>query len=228
MHYKFLNKDGSPCNGGTGNWSLPPNAEWMPPVKGLSPCASGYHVCEKEDLLAWAGPALFEVDVGWKRVRDSNKTVVQDARLIREVEGWNNKNLRLFAADCTEHVLPLYIKSNPYDNGQSIVDCIAITRKFAYGKATKGQLVTAWDAAWSHGWSSSWTSSQAASWAKAWISSWSSSGAESWDAACHAARNAAEVASFPVDWDESWAAGGDAAWAAERKWQTETLCSRVL
>ena len=61
-YYKVTGEDGTPCNGGSGQYHLPTKrkdgtwkpGKWMPAVKGeLELCANGYHLCRPQDLPEW-------------------------------------------------------------------------------------------------------------------------------------------------------------------------------
>jgi len=152
--YKVLKADGSCCNGGKGSWYLPTkkkdgswkSGKWMPKVKGeLEPCMNGYHICRPTDLIHWLDEAIFEVEYKGKLVKDSDKCVVREARLLRKIETWDEKSARLFAADCAERVLPIYEKEYPNNNAPR--KTIQAVRDYANGKINKNQLAAAWAAA---------------------------------------------------------------------------------
>ena len=118
-YYKVLAADGcSPAHGGTGEWFLPKGkhaGKWMPAVKPIL-CKSGYHFVTLNQLPHWIGPTLYELEVRGKILRANDKSVAAQARLIRRVDTWNEKTLRIFAADCAEHVLGIYEKMYPNDD----------------------------------------------------------------------------------------------------------------
>lgn len=87
-----------------------------------------------------------------------------------------DREIRLFACDCAERVLPLYEKEHPKDNRPR--ETIRISRLFANGEATKEQLAAAWDAAsrvdidaWRNTWSAA-LAARATAWPDAWAASW--------------------------------------------------------
>ena len=157
-YYKVLKNDGSCCNGGRGKWHLPKGkrpGKWMPKIEGeLEPCANGYHLCRPQDLIHWLDEAIFEVEFRGDVVEDDDKIVVSEARLLCKVEAWNEKTVRLFAADCAERVLPFYEKDYPDDNRPR--KAIQAARDYANEKITKEELdaarAAAWDAAWDAAW----------------------------------------------------------------------------
>ena len=106
-----------------------------------------------------------------------------------------DREARLLACDYAEHVLPLYEIAYPQDS--RIRDCIAVSRRYAVGEATKEELKAAWAAA----------VAARAAWAAA-RAAW---------AAGAAARAAAAAAAAGA----AWAAAGAAAGAAETGWQAE-------
>ena len=82
--YKVLNRDGTPCHGGTGRWSLPHDGKpgkWMPAVA-VDPCCSGYHLCRLRDLPLWLGPAILTVEARGTIVDCPDKIVAAEARLL--------------------------------------------------------------------------------------------------------------------------------------------------
>ena len=154
-YYKVLKADGSCANGGNGFWFLPTKkkdgtwkpGKWMPRVKGkLEPCENGYHICRPKDLVHWLDEAIFEVEYKGKIIKDDDKCVVREARLLREIETWDEKTARLFAADCAERVLSIYGKE--YPNEDAPRKAIRAARDFANGKITRKEMAAARDAAW--------------------------------------------------------------------------------
>jgi len=199
--YKILNLDGSPHNGGKGKWYLPTKKQdgtwepgkWMPKLTDLVPCEHGYHLCREQDLIRWLGPMICVAEGRGKQIICDDKIVFAQARLLSVCENWNERTERLFAADCAEHVLPIWEKKYPGDLRPR--QAIEAARLFADGKITKEKLAAA----------------RAAAWAAAGAAARAAAGAAARDAAEDAARAAA------------WAAAGAAARDAEREWQTKRL-----
>jgi hypothetical protein len=134
VYYKVLAADGcSPIHGGKGKWFLPKEkgpGEWMPAVKPVL-CESGYHFVTLDQLPKWIGPTIYEVEVRGEVLSAQDKGVATQARLIRRMDTWNEKTLRLFAADCAEHVLGIYEKQYPKDERPR--KAIQAARDFANG-----------------------------------------------------------------------------------------------
>src|SRR3990167_4478029 len=147
--WKVLNGT-KPINGGCGEWHKPHSrnrpGEWMPPVD-PDPCVRGYHVCDdyEDMLLGWLGPDIWVCEWRGRSVRTNDKRVVEQARLIRHVDAWNEQSARLFAADCAEHVLPLW---EAYSDDDRPRRAIAAARAYSRGEIGAGKLSAAWDAAW--------------------------------------------------------------------------------
>jgi hypothetical protein len=193
-YYKFLNLDGTTPQG-YGTWHLPKGkrpGKWKKVTGDLVPSQNGLHVMRLGDLLEWAAEHLYEVEVRGDVQPAGDKVVVRQARVLRKVDAWNDRNLRLFACDCAERVLPLFEKDHPNDNRPRAA--IETARRFANGQATWEELDATWAAV-------------AAAWA-------------AWDAARDAARAAAGAAARDAAWAAAEAAAGaaarDAAWAAAR------------
>ena len=160
--YKVLGENGGCYNGGTGQWHLPKRGpgEWMPKIEGnLRPCENGYHLCRRDDLIHWLGPAIYEAEYRGEVVKDNEKVVVREARLTRRIETWNERTARLFAADCAEHVLPLFLKSYPNDDRPA--KAIQAARDFADGKIKAAARADARAAAWADVGAAAWADARA-------------------------------------------------------------------
>ena len=149
---------------------------------------------------------------GWEKLLKSlNKTKADDEELslehilesngvadaiwcLRAVEGYDREK-RLFACDCAEHVLHLYEEKYPDDDRPR--KAIEVSRRYADGEATSDELVAAAaDAAWAA--RAAWVAADAAA-------------ARAVDAA--AADAAARAAAWHAARAAAWAAAA-AAWAA--------------
>ena len=64
---------------------------------------------------------------------------------LRIITEQADKEIRLFACDCAERVLPIFEKEYPDDKRPRTA--IEVLRKYAVGEATQGELAAAWDAA---------------------------------------------------------------------------------
>ena len=221
--YKVLASDGTPCHGGSGKWFMPKGkrpGKWMPAIKDIQPCARGYHFVNLEQLPTWLGPTLYEVEVRGQVTHLADKSVAEQARLIRKVEIWNDKTLRLFAADCAEHVLGIYERVCPKDDRPR--KAIQAARDFANGLIDRNAAHAAANAA-----------SYAASYA-AYAADHSADAAYAASYAAYASSYAAYAADYSAySADAAYAASyaayaadysADAAYAAaEKEWQFKRL-----
>ena len=150
MLYKFTGADGSSTNGGWGRWHL---GRWRTVSGPLLPCRRGLHMCREKDLVLWLAPALWEAEVDGEVIEADDKVVARKARIVRRVEAWDDRTARLFAADCAEHVLPLFEAALPGDARPRTA--IETARRFANGEVTDeeraaaraAERAAAWDAA---------------------------------------------------------------------------------
>jgi hypothetical protein len=222
-YWKVLNADRSVCHGGTGQWPAP--GEWLAVSGPLVACKRGLHLCRRGDLIQWLGPTIWEVEAdetGMVVVED--KVVVRRARLVRQLDTWNERTTRLFACDCGEAVLPIYERTG---KSPAPREALAAARRFAHGEATIEELDAARDAAWAAARDAAWDAAEAAAgaatWdaarAAAWAAAWAAAEAAARDAAWAAARDAARAAAG----DAAGAAAGDAAWDAAWAAQTNYL-----
>jgi len=231
--YKVLNADGSVCNGGTGKWPLPRNGEpgewhW---VRGpLVPCENALHLCRREDLIYWLGPAIFAAEsAGDEWLEEKSKVCVRRARLVHHIETWNERTARLFAADCAEHVLPNWERL--YASDYRVRKTIETARLFARGEVDIYALRAAYLAALSAARSASAALSASAAYlaadsasaaylaadSAAYLAADSASAAY-WDLAARSASAAlsAALSASAAYWDL-------AAYSAECRWQTDRL-----
>ncbi len=114
-------------------------------------------------------------------------------RCLRSICPEHDREVRLYAADCAEHVLHVYERERPDDT--RVRDCISAARLFANGEITHEELNTAWAAASAAGAAASavaWAAS-AVAWA-AWASASSAAWAAAWAAASAVASAAARDA----------------------------------
>lgn len=147
--YKVLDHDGT-ARIGNSFWHLPKGKQpgkWMAPIKeDLVPCKNGYHLCRDTDLMNWLGPAIFEVEYRGEMIEAKDKIVVREARLIRKCGGWNETTACLFAADCAEHVLPIFEKLHPDDKRPR--KAIEAARAYARGEIDNATRSATRSAAW--------------------------------------------------------------------------------
>ena len=148
---------------------------------------------------------------GWEKLLDHlNKTQSDDEPLelrtilesnglddtiwaFRAVEG-KDKEIRLFAADCAELVLPIYEKHYPNDNRPRLA--IQAARDYANGLITIEKLAAARAAARDAAWDAAGDAARAAAWAAARAAAWDAARAAAWDAAWDAAGDAARAAAW--------------------------------
>jgi len=229
--YKLLNANGRSCNGGLDQWSLPEDGKpgaWMPSIVDPKLCSRGYHGVPIEYVLDWEGDTLWEMEVRGKKDESPEKTTAEQARLVRQVPEWNDKNLRLFACDCAEHVLPIYLDSSPEDGGMALMLAIHIIREYAHGRADEQDLEAAWAAAevaaGAAARATAWRAAEVAAEAAAEAAARAAAGAAraAGAAARAAVRAAARAAVRAAAAGAAWAAG--AAGAEEKEWQINRLC----
>lgn len=151
--YKVLGRDGVAINGGDGKWHLPVDGKpgkWMPDIDGgIVACKNGYHLCGRKDILSWCSAddvIIYQAEGrGDKDTSGTDKIAFRSARLIKNVGSLNIRSLRLFAADCAEHVLHIFEKERPTDNRPR--KAIEAARAFARGEIDAAAGAAARDAA---------------------------------------------------------------------------------
>ena len=219
-YYKFLASDRT---GGHTDYTWPALGEWAPKITGkLVRCQCGYHILNREQLLGdYIQSTLFEVGAQDVEIVGDDKCVCRSARLVKQIETWNDRTARLFACDCAERVLPIWYKAQP--NDQRPWRAIETARRFVRGEATQEEL----DAAGAAAWDAAWAAARDAAGAAARAAARAAAGAAAWAAARAAAGDAARAAAWAAAGDAARAAAGAAARAAardaERKWQRARL-----
>ncbi len=114
---KFLNANGRGRNSGFA-WPLPDNGspgEWVTADGPLVTRKNGIHACTLTQALRWTNVRAYIIELDGEVIDAGDKLVARRGRLLRCLQ-WNAASARLFAADCAEHVLPLFEREYPTDN----------------------------------------------------------------------------------------------------------------
>ena len=191
-YYKVL-RDGHSCVGSEMDWTkyLPVDGQpgkWTRKIGGeLELCKKGYHLTDESHLIDWiCGNQLFEAEADGEVLQGDNKVCCRRVRLLRQVDGWNDRTLRLFAVWCARESLKLVKEPDP----RSIYAC-DVAEKYANGQATKEELDAASYAAWDAAMDAAWDAARDAAWDAAWDAASYAASYAAWDAASYAARAAA-------------------------------------
>lgn len=124
---------------------------------------------------------------------------------LRSIEGVD-RDIRLFACDCAERVLPIYEAQYPQDTRPR--NAIEVSRRYANGEATEQEFDAAWSAAYA---------AAGAAWAAARAAARAAEGA--------AARAAwAAVDAWAAAWYAARSAGGDAELKAQEELFIKYFC----
>jgi hypothetical protein len=196
---------------GRDGWPLKPTEE-LPEGTELELCVVGLHACKSAfAALTYApGPWVSRVRLEGRVLTDADKAcATRRVRLAGPVDV--TRELRLFSVDCAERVLPIFEKTVPGDARPR--QAIETARRFAVGQATAEELVAAWAAAGGAAWAAA--AAGAAAGDDAWAAAWAA-GDDVWAAAGAAAGARRDAA-----------AARDDVWAAEKRWQDQTLTSRL-
>lgn len=144
--YKFLTADMRSPIGASDPWEIGKTMRVEGP---LVPCETGLHGWPLFGLLNFTGERLVRVEIGaeyvWHGDGGDRKIVARAMTPVELIEAYNDRTLRLFAADCAERVLPLFEQQRPNDNRPR--QAVETARRFANGEATRDELAAAWAAA---------------------------------------------------------------------------------
>lgn len=125
----------------------------------IIPCRHGFHGSPtlRQALFYAPGEWACKIELsgtvvphGDDKLAGSTKTLLAAVNVERD--------LRLYLADCAEHVLPIWEAKYPEDD--RVRKCIVAARAFANGEITAEELAKARDAAWD----AAWTAAGAAAW----------------------------------------------------------------
>ena len=175
--YKFTGPDGTTYNGF--RWALPTAdgpGEWVEVGESRTTLTAGalcsgqvLHATDAAHLLDWLDAELYEVEIDENRgvVIGPDKIGFRRGRLLRRVEEWDERSVRLFACDCAEDALQY---AEP-DARETLECAIYIARCHADGEATLQDLAAAGAAAWAAAGAAARAAAGAAAWAKyeAWL-----------------------------------------------------------
>ena len=132
---------------GRNGWPLKP-VEELPGGTKLELCAVGLHACKSPRVaLDYApGPWVSRVRLEGDVLTDKDKDKACAARRVRLAGPVDvSRELRLFAADCAERVLPLFEAAVPGDPRPR--KAIRVARQFADGEAKRQEVKAACAAA---------------------------------------------------------------------------------
>ena len=180
-YYKFLTEDNT---GGYTNFVWPlPNGKptgWLECEGKLELCRNGFHLVPETKLFNWMSDKLYLAEYDGEIVRDDDNICCRKVRLIKHIEVYNKKTLRLFAADCAERVLPIFEKQHPDDLRPR--QAIEATRKYAKGELCVDGFAAAKAAAWDAVRAAAWDALSDAAKAAAWDAVSDAAWAAAWDA----------------------------------------------
>jgi len=175
-YYKILLDDHS-CIRSNMNWTkyLPVDGKpgkWTRKIFGkLKSCKRCYHLTDADHLLDWCcGNQLFEAEVDGEILQGDDNVCCRKVRLLRQVAGWNDRTLSLFAAWCERETLKL----DNYPNSRA--------------------WTAVWDATWHIARNSAWDAARTAANTYARISTWDSTWGSTLDSAWADARDTARAA----------------------------------
>ena len=132
----------SSTHGGDHEWVV---GEWVSVKTPVIPCEHGIHLCDPDNLVAWCAPALWVAEYDGEAIVQSDKRVVERARVVRRVETWTETSARLFAADCAERALIRERAAGREPDARSWA-AIDAARAYARGEIDDAARAAAWAA----------------------------------------------------------------------------------
>jgi len=109
-------------------------------------CANGFHASPTiYDAYGYVTPGwICRVEVRGENDMGDNKSCWREMLILKRYK-WTDAMARKLAVYCAELVLPIWQKYYPNDN--RVADCIAVTKRYLRGKATKEEFAAAMAAA---------------------------------------------------------------------------------
>ena len=186
-YYHFLKGDMTSAQGNEPPWVVGEHRQITGPV---ALCERGYHgSLHPYDALQYApGPMLCLVELTGVIIEDTDKVVAQGRRLLKAVN--IETQLRDFACNCTEEVLPLFERVYPDDKRPR--EAIEAMRQYNAGQITRDELLAVIRAS-------------EASARVAWVAAWAAAAAGQAEAAA-AARQAGAAWTAEAATEVAWAA----------------------
>ena len=157
--FKFLDADGVSEHGDGGTWPLPHDGvpgEWMPratmEIIPVPPEILDYYSPWDRKPVWYRGWSLFTGRLvarnpgtwaylaEWRgRVEEEERQiVVEEARLLRRLDAWDDRARWRFAADCVEHVLHHFTRARP--DSLWVSQAIGLLRRRAEGCSCEKEL----------------------------------------------------------------------------------------
>ena len=143
-YYKTLENGRSVC-GGSYEWSLPTKegpGKWSHWVQDIVLCEAGYHLCKGIlGLPGWFRRELYEAEPQGATINsvDGDKLVCQSARLIRRVDNWNERTVRLLGTYLVENT-SLITYEHAFPGDRRMRDVIEASKRYANGQAREEDL----------------------------------------------------------------------------------------
>jgi hypothetical protein len=145
-------------------WPVPNGkpGSWVGCKGKLVVCENGIHAANLSQAIDWLNANAYLIELGGKVIDNGDKLCARKGRLTRKLD-WNP---RLYAADCAEHVLPIYEKQHRNDKRPR--RAIEAARAYARGEIDAAAWAAARDAAWAAARDAAWAAARAAARAAAW------------------------------------------------------------
>jgi hypothetical protein len=150
-----------------------PLGRWTEAVPSPVLCERGWHACRWEDAVHHISEELYVCDLDGVIVAGNDKVAGERLRLVKRVL-LDDVALRLFAADCAERVLPVFLKVRPDDDRPA--QAIQAARQFAHGEITAAAGAAAGAAARAAAWDAAGDAGRAAAGAAAGAAAWAAAG----------------------------------------------------
>ena len=223
--YHFLRADMTTDSGTESPWEIGEERTYHGEIV---LCQSGYHSSPTLwDAFGYArGPVACLVEISKPVGSDGTETAgnrksISKTRKLLECRNIE-RELRLFAADCAEHVLHIFEREYPNDYRPRLA--IQAARDFVNGKidaaARDAAKEAARDAAWNAAWAATWNAVRNAALAAAEKAARNAARDAAWATAWNAARDA-EATARNAARDAARATAWATAWNAARKWQRD-------
>jgi hypothetical protein len=135
LAYKILRDGRSEFTGW--QWPLPDAdqpGEWVHAAGPIALCVNGIHASTPEQLPHWLGTDLWEIELAGDILEDEAALVASRARLLRQVDAWDEPMRQRFAEMCLERARAL---ADDYAAGAGLVSKVEHTLSWA-GAAPAG------------------------------------------------------------------------------------------
>ena len=122
------------------------NIEWYPPQNDVAgiwmseapKTYERYYLCAKENVIYWLDECIYVAEIRGKYILDDGDVIVEDARLVKKINGCNKDFKRKFADKCYEAIKSMSINKEHEKSFELFKQAYEAMNIVAISKITEG------------------------------------------------------------------------------------------